>query len=80
MDWAACFFTLVNVWLLAEKNRHGWLFGIAGNVLWIVYATWPTWQLPLAVLNALFLGLNVRGYWKWRKESLNKQQAPSKEE
>lgn len=66
MDWLASFFTMVNVWLLGEKNRYGWLFGMAGNVLWVVYALWPTWQIPLAILNAAFFGLNIRGYRNWQ--------------
>jgi nicotinamide riboside transporter PnuC len=78
MDWAACFFTLVNVWLLAEKNRYGWLFGIAGNLLWVLYAVWPTWQPPLVVLNTLFLGLNARGYYKWSEKKSNCEGGQSK--
>lgn len=65
MDWIASAFTVVNVWLLGEKNQYGWFFGMAGNVLWVTYALWATWQIPLAILNVVFLGLNVRGYRSW---------------
>jgi nicotinamide riboside transporter PnuC len=70
MDWIASFITMINVWLLGEQNKYGWLFGMAGNVLWVVYALWMTWQVPLAILNVVFFGLNVRGYKNWSEEGV----------
>jgi hypothetical protein len=74
MDWIASFITMVNVWLLGEQNKYGWVVGMAGNVLWVVYSLWLTWQIPLAILNVVFLGLNIRGYKNWSEEEVEESE------
>jgi hypothetical protein len=67
LDWIAMIFTALNVWLLGSQDERGWWLGMIGNVLWISYSA-ATAQLPLLILNVLFLGLNVRGMVKWRSD------------
>jgi hypothetical protein len=67
LDWIAMIFTALNVWLLGSQDERGWWLGMIGNVLWIAYSA-ATAQLPLLILNVLFLGLNVRGMVKWRSD------------
>ncbi len=65
--WVAMLITLLAVFLTTKKSIWCWPVGIANNVLWIVYAI-TTFQLPLVVLNAILLSLNVYGWRQWTKK------------
>ena len=53
------------LYLLTIKRRIGWLSGLAGCLLWIVYglalALWP-----ILITNVVFCIINTRGYLKWK--------------
>jgi len=51
-------------YLVGEKKASGFLFSIAGQVLWIIRGVY--WNLPDVIITSwLFLGLGVYNYLKW---------------
>jgi len=65
MDWLASALTLLSVLLLTRHRRFGWVVGMVGNCVWIV---WGGFQDSLAVccLNFVFLFVNWYGYLHWK--------------
>jgi nicotinamide riboside transporter PnuC len=53
--------------LLAHKSQRGWGVRIASNLLWLAYAG-QTSSFAMTANGVTFMGINVYGWWKWRKE------------
>ena len=66
LSWIATLLTMINVFCLAKKLKIGWVLGIVGSWLWIMYAV-GTYQPALVVVNVLLFGVNVYGLIEWRK-------------
>jgi len=65
-DWAAMFFTFLQLFLLGSRNPLGFAFGICANVCWSAFGIMVgSVANPLA--NAVFLVLNIRGLLAWRR-------------
>ncbi len=61
-----------NVWgniLLARKSEKGWWVRIGSIVLWGVYG-YAAASLPNLANAVVFLGINIYGLLKWRRERL----------
>ena len=67
MPWILSFMGIGRKWLLGEKNRWGWVLGIATQLLWLVWmGKAETWGfLPLFIVGMV---MNVRNFRKWTKE------------
>lgn len=64
VPWILSVFTCVNLWLLGEKRRSGFVVGLCAQPIWLVfdYAVGAYGLMPLG----LVLGwLYVRGWRKW---------------
>lgn len=66
LDFIAGLFTLSAVWALGNKNKNGFLLGVASNILWIAYSltNGHTHGIILECIPLLFL--NTYNYFKWR--------------
>lgn len=66
-DWAAMFFTFLQLYLLGKKNPLGFGFGILANVCWTTFGLLAgSIANPLA--NLIFIGLNIKGILNWRRD------------
>jgi len=64
IDYIAMFLTFAAIYLVGNKKRCGFVYGLIGNVLWMIYAVWAV--APAIFLVNLVLGvLYLRGYMKW---------------
>ena len=66
LSWLAMVCTLISAYLLAKKMKSGWVLGIIGCVIWIVYSITTT-QPALALTNVVILGIDAYGFYKWTK-------------
>lgn len=65
-DWAAMFFTFLQLYLLGNKNPLGFGFGLLANVCWTAFGLLAgSIANPLA--NVIFFGLNIKGLLNWRR-------------
>lgn len=64
MDWIAGIFELAGLYVVGNRNRIGWLFGLVGNLLWTFLAfRLHIYGLLLVVVPAMFI--NIRNYRRW---------------
>lgn len=68
LPWVTSAFTLVGMWLLAEKRWQGWVVGLVNQVFWIwttvVFQTWGF--IPLTVALVV---IYRRGLYRWRRDA-----------
>lgn len=67
IDWVAMVLTVVAIYLLGNKHWTGFIFMIGGNLCWIVLGALSD-SIALMVANTIFIGMNLRGIWKWHHE------------
>lgn len=67
LDWISMALSLLAVYLLGQKNRIGFISFMISNVGWIIIGIWAD-SYGIIVGNIVFLGLNLRGYFKWQAE------------
>ncbi len=58
--------------MLTRKSERGWLVRIASNLLWFAYGAQTT-SLPNVLNAVVFFGINVHGWWVWRRERLRSE-------
>jgi hypothetical protein len=71
LDWLAMALSLLVVYLLGNKNKNGFLSFSTANVLWIFLGFALMNSLGIAIGNAVFLIMNIRGYISWNKNQQN---------
>ena len=64
-DWLGFALTFASLHLLGNHRRSGFLLGVAASVAWAVFS-WQAESTPTLIANCVFLGLNLRGWIKWR--------------
>ena len=64
LSWLLMAMTVLNIALLAEKRREGFIVGIVAQPIWLVfdYLTGAYGLMPLALVLG---GLYVRGWINW---------------
>lgn len=65
-DWAAMALSLSAVYLLGNHARSGFLVFAMANVVWVLLGLFWMNSLGIAVGNAAFLVMNLRGYARWK--------------
>ena len=64
IDWVAMVFTFWAIYLIGNKNRHGFIIMILGNASWVVVGV-LTSSVAMIIANGAFIALNVRALIKW---------------
>ena len=64
-DWAAMALSLSAVYLLGNRARNGFLVFALANIVWVLLGLMWMNSLGIAVGNAAFLIMNLRGYARW---------------
>ena len=64
MGYTADALILLGVWIVGNKNVNGWLLGLAGVILSVLYAI-TIHSGPILVINAVFVVLYIGNYATW---------------
>jgi nicotinamide riboside transporter PnuC len=67
VDWIALVLNAVAIYLLGKKQRIGWSLGVVANLSWIVFGL-LVHSVATVVACSIFVALNIKGWWNWRKE------------
>jgi len=52
---------------VGENKAKGFLLGMMGNILWVIFGVLTNgWGLLLG--NIVLFILNGKGYWRWKKQ------------
>ena len=72
LDWIITIGSCYAAWLLAKKDRNGWLVKLALGVPWVLIAVrYELWGfLPATIVTTV---ISISGYLKWGKD--NREQA-----
>ena len=65
LDWLIFVSNVVAVWMMGNKNRYGFLIRVGVNILWIILGIVLN-SVPLVLAGIVFMGLNMRGFFKWK--------------
>ena len=66
MEYLAMFLGVLGAWLVARKNRWGFMSWIFSNFLWITFAIINShWGLLTQMI--IFLILAIYGWYNWRE-------------
>lgn len=65
----AAAFELLAIWLVGSKKALGFLAGIIGNILWIIYVFTTNSTYGLLLVCTVAFIFNIRGYRFWRSSS-----------
>lgn len=71
LDWIIFLGNMIAVWLLGDKNKFGFVVRASINLVWIALGIVIN-SIPLIVAGMIFAILNTRGFWKWKKEEIQK--------
>jgi len=61
-------FELFGLFLIGNKLKVGFLFNIAGGILWILYALYTKSAYGLILVCSIATILNIKGYDKWKRK------------
>ena len=64
VDWIACVFTFVAIYLLGNKARAGFVIMMCGNSCWVIVGL-LTHSNAMVIANAVFFAMNLRGFMRW---------------
>jgi hypothetical protein len=68
LDWIGMGATFFSLWWLGDKHWSGFLVGALASVCWAGFGL-MTGSGPAFFANVVFFFVNVRGAYKWYKES-----------
>ncbi|MBI2068916.1 MAG: hypothetical protein HYT67_02360 [Candidatus Yanofskybacteria bacterium] len=65
MGWTGSAFIILGIWFVGDKSMWGFVFGAAGNFLWVYVGLKRGKQYDLAVVALVAALLNLRGLLNW---------------
>ena len=68
IDWLATVCGLTGVYLIGNKNRYGFLVMMIASLSWMAVG-FLIGSVALIAGSAVFFGLHVRGWMKWRRDA-----------
>lgn len=66
IDWIAAVLLIANIWLVGSNKRIGWLVGAVACCFSTAFVI-MTKSYPQIAMNIIFIILNIRGYYNWKK-------------
>ena len=68
LDYVAMIFILLGYFRMGTFKIDGWLWSCLGSLLLVIFGIFivPS-AMGVAIGNAIFMGLIIRGFIKWRK-------------
>jgi Nicotinamide mononucleotide transporter len=68
IDWIIAVLLIINVWMVGSKIRSGWLVGAVACCFTTAFG-FIIESYPQVIMNIIFIGLNLRGYYNWKEEA-----------
>ena len=69
----AAILEILQMYLLSERKRIGFIFGVLGGVLWITYSILTRSTFGLLIVIPITAAINIRGYIKWKRIDNNER-------
>lgn len=67
VPWATSALTILGMWLLGNKDKRGWIVGLANQALWITFVIlYSAWGL--LPLTGWLIVVYTRNLIKWRRD------------
>jgi hypothetical protein len=67
LGWIGNILIMVALWQTGRKNKSGWIWSFAGNVIWCSYAI-QLWMWDMFFVDIVCLLLAVYNWVKWRSD------------
>lgn len=64
-DWLGMCLMFTSLWWIGDKNKFGFIIGALGSLSWTIFGI-LSGSIPAIIGNALFVGVYMRGLYKWR--------------
>lgn len=64
LDWLIFALLLLHVWLLGERNRFAFVFGVIASILNVLFG-WMIGSLAIVLMSVIFTVLHFVAYIKW---------------
>jgi hypothetical protein len=64
-SWLVAAVSIAGLWIGGVNPRAGWVYGIAGQAVWVTYGL-LTGQPGIVVLSVAFVGIYCRNLYRWR--------------
>jgi nicotinamide riboside transporter PnuC len=64
VDWIIFLVVVTQLWLVGNKNRLGFLFGVTGNSFGVILG-FMVESLACMMMNCVFIIMHLRGYYIW---------------
>lgn len=74
LDWLAMALSLGAMVMLGNRDRRGFLVFAISNAMWVVVGLWAH-SLAIAIGNAVFLAINLRGFVRWQAPGVEPAEA-----
>lgn len=69
VDWIIFILVVTQLWLLGNKKRQAFLFGMAGNSCGILLG-FLVESIACIIMNSVFVIMHVNAYRKWRPKDV----------
>ena len=66
-DWVGMIGNLLGAWFLTKQRKLGFILGSAGCIGWLAFGI-ITQSFPSVISNLIYIGINIRGWRKWKKD------------
>lgn len=66
-DWLGMIGNLFGAWFLTKQRKLGFVLGTIGCIGWLIFGI-LTQSMPSVASNLIYIGINIRGWRKWKKE------------
>jgi hypothetical protein len=64
VDWVIFAFVVIHLWMLGNKKRQAFLFGMGGNLFGILLG-YLVESIACIIMNSVFLTMHINAYRKW---------------
>lgn len=69
VDWILLILSVINLWLLGNGKKFGFIIGVVSNIFGIIFGIMiESYASP--AMNIMFMIMNIRGYLKWRANEI----------
>ena len=65
-DWLGMVGNLFGAWFLTKQRKLGFLLGTIGCIGWLIFGIVAE-SMPSVISNLIYIGINIRGWIKWKK-------------
>ena len=68
MGWVGSVLLVISIWLVGNKKRKAFIFGVLGNLFWAI-SGYQKDMNDLIVISLIMVVFNAVGWFKWGSEN-----------